>query len=209
MAFQAAGCLVLALAVAGCSLSSPLSSGKSATPTPAGKQVATRSGVKVKGAKPGPATKLKSGRPGGKKGARLTPKKTHRGHSSVHTYAVKLVPVLVKSAGVFDRASTAAATAASNDALSNVCDSFGDKVTFQESFFEGVPHPAAWYTDVGHLHHSVAGVYHDMLGAIQLCQTATSNQDSSSAAFAVSDMGRAAAHLHNTIRYVRWLTTQP
>src|SRR5579859_7612582 len=182
MLLQAVAIGVLMCSVTGCgtNLSLPFGTKSRATPTIQARQLALKGQAHSK-AKKHPAAKLR--------------------HSKQHNYAVHVLPVLDRSTRTFDQAVSAVASISDMTALDNACSSFGNNINNVAGFFEGVPHPSGWYTPTGHLHHSLAGTYHDMLGAIQLCQTAAEGQDSSTAASAIADMGRAASQLHQQDNY--------
>jgi hypothetical protein len=129
-------------------------------------------------------------------------------HTALHKYAVRILPVVDKSAAAFDHAiSTVAAT---NDVttVGDVCNLQGSNISIIRSYFEGVPHPWAWYTHLGNVYGSAMHVYNYMLGALQACETASGSEDSAGTATALSDMTAADSQMHSTDRYVRWATHQ-
>ncbi|MGH2443159.1 MAG: hypothetical protein ACRDFX_08355, partial [Chloroflexota bacterium] len=111
--------------------------------------------------------------------------RAYRAHI-LDSYARGLRPVLARSRPLFDRVA-AATTSSSLSGLAQVCNSYGSMVSIAEYQADGVPHSGYWYQPVPRLHHRLFGIYHDMLGAMQDCQTAASNQDSYSASVAQQD----------------------
>lgn len=121
-------------------------------------------------------------------------------------YAARIVPVIDRSTHIFDGAARAVASVNGNfNALETSCSYWGGKVETIEGAYEGVPHPYAWWTPSGTLHHQVSGVYHYMLGAIQNCQESVQATDSAASSTAISQMAAAAQSLHNDENYARYL----
>jgi hypothetical protein len=121
-------------------------------------------------------------------------------------YAARIVPVMDRSTHIFDGAARAAASANGDfNALQRSCSYWGGKVETISGAYEGVPHPYAWWTPSGTLHHTVSGVYHYMLGAIQNCQESVQATDSAASSTAISQMAAAARSLHNDENYARYL----
>jgi hypothetical protein len=139
----------------------------------------------------------------------LTYKKRKPAATARHHYAIQILPVLDRSVGAFDGAVRAASGSPDLTSLGTVCGNQVATIQIMSSFFDGVPHPWAWYTPLGYLHHKTMDVYGYMLGALAACNTATSTDDSGSAATAVADMSTAASKMRQTDNYVRWLTHQP
>jgi hypothetical protein len=104
--------------------------------------------------------------------------------------------VLDVSVRTFDKASSAVSTSPDLSQLVPLCTNYGNTITMQEARADGIPHPYAWYTPVGTLHHEMMGVYHYMLGALEQCQTAGDTQDSAEAAGSIADVATAARQLH-------------
>ena len=124
------------------------------------------------------------------------------------TYAAHIVPLLDRSARVFDTAAHAAASAGGNfGSLQQLCSYWGGKVEANQQAYEGVPHPYVWWSPVGTLHHRVSGIFHYMLGAIQNCQEAVQATDSPLSDQATSQMASAAQQLHDVENYSRFLAT--
>jgi hypothetical protein len=125
--------------------------------------------------------------------------------SALHSYAVHLVPVLKRTRAAFDGA-TAATQATDLDTLDSVCGSYGTQITILSEEADGVPHPGPWYQPVSELHHNLLGLFHDMLGALQVCQTASENGDYDTVAVARADIASAAQRMHSTDDYAVWLS---
>ncbi len=123
-------------------------------------------------------------------------------------YAARIVPVIDRSAHVFDATVRGATSANSNfNALEQSCSYWGGRVEAIEASYEGVPHPYVWWTPAGTLHHQVSGVFHYMLGAIQNCEESVQATDSGASASAISEMSTAAGNLHSEENYARYLAT--
>lgn len=133
---------------------------------------------------------------------------THSAHrrSAQSVYAGRIVAVLDSSAPVFDQAASRASSTQGPD-LADLCNQYGSEINILESQFEGVPHPYAWYSRAGWLHHTNAGVFHQMLGALQQCQTAVSNDDAAAVSAVVSDVQSAATQMRQSAGYARWLSS--
>jgi len=117
------------------------------------------------------------------------------------------VAILDSTTPVFDQAASQGSST-EGPGLGDACNQYGDQISILESEFEGVPHPYAWYSKAGWMHHSFAGVYHEMLGALQECQTAVSNQDDGALASAVSVMAAADGEMRQDDSYAHWLSKQ-
>ncbi len=112
-------------------------------------------------------------------------------------YARHLIAVLDRSTRIFDKASVAASRKGGNmNALDQACVYWGDKVQYDGSQSEGIPHPAKRYTLVGRFHHRMAGVYHYMIGAMTQCQTAAEGGDPNEGADAISTIAQATRMMH-------------
>lgn len=111
------------------------------------------------------------------------------------------------SARTFGRA-TSSVNGADVSQLGSVCGTFNSQVDLLQQEYTGIPYSRAWYTKVGTMHHWIEGLYHTMLGALQQCQTAASNQDYNAAATAKSDMAWATTRMQQQDAHVRWLAHQ-
>lgn len=111
------------------------------------------------------------------------------------------------SARTFGRA-TSSVNGADVSQLGSLCGAFNSQVDLLQQEYTGIPYSRAWYTKVGTMHHWIEGLYHTMLGALQQCQTAASNQDYNAAATAKSDMAWAATRMQQQDAHVRWLAHQ-
>jgi len=120
--------------------------------------------------------------------------------STLRVYAGHLVPVLKRSRSAFDGAA-AAVQQTDLGTLDSICGTYGNQITILADEADGVPHPGAWYQPVSRLHHSVLGLFHDMQGALQMCQTASENGDPDTAAVARNDVATAAEQLRSTDDY--------
>jgi hypothetical protein len=112
-------------------------------------------------------------------------------------YAAKLLPVVNRALPIFDSSVGAAASASTLPNLAASCASNIQRIGIQTDYVDGLPHPYAWYSQPGHLHHRVLGIYHTMLEATVNCQTTASNGQRSASNAAVSDMAKAARKLHH------------
>lgn len=130
-------------------------------------------------------------------------------HSALHYYAVRILPVLHASVGVFDQAVSAVAANADGANLADICNQYAQQIGILSGQFDGVPHPWLWTTPPGRTHHNVAGVYHYMMGALTACDTAVQSSDQTTEASAISDMRIADANMHAQDTYIHWLTTRP
>lgn len=116
--------------------------------------------------------------------AKVTKKVT--ASSALRIYAVHLLPQLSRARSVFDGA-TAAMQQTDYGTLDSVCGTYGSQITIAAEEVDGVPHPGPWYQAVSQLHHGLLGLFHDMLGALQMCQTASENADDWSLGVARND----------------------
>lgn len=123
--------------------------------------------------------------------AAVTPQKR-----ALDTYATGLVPILARSVAVFDRITNAAHNTSGMGKLSQLCFSSLKPLGIAQAQAEGVAHPYPWWSTVGKLHHSLMGIYHDMVGATDECSTAAGNGQSSDAGSAVSIMAQQDRALH-------------
>lgn len=130
-----------------------------------------------------------------------------KGFLAQRSYARHILPLLDMSARSFGRAE-AAVNAAGVSQLGSVCGTFNGQVDLLQQEYTGIPYSRAWYTRVGTMHHWIEGIYHNMLGALQQCQTAASNGDYGAAATAKSDMATATAQMQQQDAHVRWLAHQ-
>lgn len=105
-------------------------------------------------------------------------------------YATGLIPILARAVGVFDRITNQANSTSNMGKLSQLCFSSLKPLGIAQAQAEGVAHPYPWWSSVGKLHHSLLGIYHDMVGATDECSTAAGNGQASDAAAAVSIMAR-------------------
>jgi hypothetical protein len=121
-------------------------------------------------------------------------------------YAANLLPVLDHTRGVFDQAARATASAGSLGALGSQCTNYGSRASILETQVEGVPHPFVWYSPAGTLHHNILGIYHQMEGGAQACQTGAANGEGDAASAGVSDMNGAMHSMRRMDDYVRWLS---
>jgi hypothetical protein len=121
-------------------------------------------------------------------------------YSPLHAYAVGLRAVLLQARRAFDQASAAVQTT-DLATLSTVCGTYGDQITIVEAQVDGVPHPGPWYQPVSRLHFTLMGEFHDMLGALQVCQTASGNDDAGTVAVAQSDVAVADERIRATDDY--------
>ncbi|GAC1623656.1 MAG: hypothetical protein NVS4B2_00740 [Chloroflexota bacterium] len=120
-------------------------------------------------------------------------------------FALHVIPILDHSTVIFDHAVAAVSSAGGLGNMSGPCADYLSQVQIQASYLDGVPRPFAWYSAAGSLSHQIWGIYHDMSGALQSCQTAIESQDSGTAATAIADMSSAAARLHGIDNYSRWV----
>jgi hypothetical protein len=127
--------------------------------------------------------------------------------SAIHVYATHLTAVLGRTRSAFDGAS-AAVQSTDLGSLDATCGDYGSRITILASEADGVPHPGPWYQPVSKLHHSLLGIYHDMQGALQVCQTASQNADDGAAATARDDIATADQQMRSMDDYVVWLSRQ-
>ncbi len=125
------------------------------------------------------------------------------------TYAVGLVPILARSVGVFDRTTNAARSTSGMSKLSQLCFSSLKPLGIAQAQAEGVAHPYPWWSEIGKLHHSLMGIYHDMVGATDECSTAAGNGQARDAAAAVSIMAQQTRALHRMQSRVIGLSKGP
>lgn len=123
-------------------------------------------------------------------------------------YAARLVPIVDKGVHGFDTAVGAAASSSGMSGLAGSCAQSLRHLGILQDQVEGVPHPYVWYSPAGGMHRSLLGIYHDMVGAADSCQTTAGNGDDAGARMAVHDMAAAARQLHRTDSYLHWLARQ-
>lgn len=128
---------------------------------------------------------------------------------TLRRYAARLVPVVNRALPVFDSTVGSAASAATLSALAASCSSNIQRIGIQTDYVDGLPHPYAWYTQPGHLHHRVLGIYHAMLESTVNCQTTAANGQRNASNAAVSDMARAARKLHHMAGQLKKMAAQP
>lgn len=128
-------------------------------------------------------------------------KTRHVHRTALQSYAHGLVAVLRRTRAAFDGAAAAVGNAGP-DSVDSVCNSYGTQITILESMADGVPHPGAWYQSVSSLHRNLLGLYHDILGGLQDCQTGAENGDFGTVGVATSDIQNADVSLRQLDDYV-------
>ena len=126
-----------------------------------------------------------------------------------YLYAMHVLPVLDHSRKLFDQAASAVSGASGLDAMNTACEQYQNEVPIDLSYADGVPHPFAWYSAAGALHHQVLGVYHDMAGALTSCQNAFGAGDDGAGAQAAADVRTADEEMRQVDDYARWLVQHP
>ncbi|MGH2447582.1 MAG: hypothetical protein ACRDFS_03135 [Chloroflexota bacterium] len=140
--------------------------------------------------------------------SRTVSRQVKKSKSGLSRYAANIVPILDSSSTTFNQAAGNAASKSGLGAIGSACNAYTQQISLMSQQFNGVPHPAPWYWKVGRLHHKIAGVYHNMLGNSQACQTAAGNGDYYGAATAVSGMSANAQRMQSLDRYAHWLARQ-
>lgn len=105
---------------------------------------------------------------------------------ALDTYATGLVPILARNVRVFDRITSQANSTSNMGKLSQLCFSSLKPLGIAQAQAEGVAHPYPWWSPVGKFHHSLLGIYHDMVGATDSCSVAAGNGQGNDAAAAVA-----------------------
>lgn len=128
---------------------------------------------------------------------------------AIRSFAAHVVPVVDRSLRKFRRIAGSASSAPNMSALSAICTRAVKRVGVQQDLLDGVPHPYAWYTPAGRMHHYILGIYHDMLGSAIACQTDAGNNDYGNAPGAVAGLRRAAQTLGRVDGRLHRLAAKP
>ena len=123
------------------------------------------------------------------------------GRPALPAYARHLTPVLGRARSAFDGAAAAVQETDLNT-LDGICGTYGSEIAVLADEADGVPHPGPWYQPVSQFHHTLMGLFHDMEGALQICQTAAENGDDGTVAVARDDIATAAQQMRSTDDYV-------
>lgn len=128
---------------------------------------------------------------------------------ALDVYATGLVPILARGVGVFDRITNQAKSTGNLGKLSQLCFGSLKPLGIAQAQAEGVAHPYPWWSPVGKFHHSLMGIYHDMVGATDSCSVAAGNGQGSDASAAVAIMSQQDQALRKVQSHVISLSKGP